>query len=216
MDGNLGKEDMSENVPNVCTHREVMRSLGYDIPEPVVKKNKSVWGLLVDEFPCPPQLQHAIWAARILRNMNKECGYPGIDWTCECEKCSYGLAMEINNNHMNMCEMKLDDKDTSAVQSYSPVCTKMLRAICSGVEELSMDSQRLAPTQGVNPSGAPYPFMHLFLSEAESGTRSGPQTPFITAVFTGEEDEDMPMPPRVMWVRAKSIVPTHLSFKRVV
>ena len=44
MDGNLGKEDMSENVPNVRTHREVMRSLGYEIPEPVAKKKQECMG----------------------------------------------------------------------------------------------------------------------------------------------------------------------------
>ena len=62
MDVNSGKEDISEIIPNVRTHREVMSSLGYDILEPVPKKPRTAWELLVDEFPCPPQLQHAVWA----------------------------------------------------------------------------------------------------------------------------------------------------------
>ena len=102
-----------------------------------------------------------------------------------------------------------------------PVCTTTLRAICSGADELSSDSLRLAPAQGLTPpwttiGGAPYPFVHLFESEAVADTRAGPQTPFIPAMFTEEEDEEIPLPPRVMWLRAKSIDPTRLSFKRMV
>ena len=56
----------------------------------------------------------------------------------------------------------------------------------------------------------------FILSEADADTRTGPQTPFIPAMFTEEEDEEIPLPPRVMWLRAKSIDPTYLSFKHVV
>ena len=67
-----GVEECEETVRGTSTHVEVMRRMRYEPSLPVTKKTKTNWDMLVDEFPCPVDIQHSVWAARILRNFKKD------------------------------------------------------------------------------------------------------------------------------------------------
>ena len=85
-----------------CLHSEVMRRMGFEPPLPVAKKAKTHWETLVDEFPCPSDIQHLVWATRILRNMQQDCGYPRLDWSCDCTKCDEGIDFEQSEMYIYM------------------------------------------------------------------------------------------------------------------
>ena len=75
-------------------HRQIMEQLGYDTYFPPVKRAKSIWELLLEQFPCSPKYQHTVWAARIRRQFKQECGLPYF-WECECMKFEATTAAEI-------------------------------------------------------------------------------------------------------------------------
>ena len=57
--------------------------------------------------------------------------------------------------------------------------------------------------------------MHLYLTKVEIAQHNGLTAPFTKALYMGEEDKNA-LPPRTMWLIARSIDPTYLSFKNVV
>jgi len=52
------EEECKETVRGTSAHSEVMRRMGYEPSLPVTKKTKTNWDMLVDEFPCPVDIQH--------------------------------------------------------------------------------------------------------------------------------------------------------------
>ena len=55
-------------------------------------------------------------------------------------------------------------------------------------------------------------FIHLFVDEDTVDDPDAPKTPFCTAVGVISGRFVAPRP-RLMWIRAKGLEPTHLSFK---
>ena len=51
MDYDGGVEESKQSLATGRTHTEIMRSLGYDPPEPEQKKPKTVWQQMVENFP---------------------------------------------------------------------------------------------------------------------------------------------------------------------
>ena len=77
------------------THAEKMSAIGFEAPQHLPKRFKTAWDQLVTDFPCPPELQHKVWAQRIKRMFAQDCGFP-IDWRCGCEKCETAIATELS------------------------------------------------------------------------------------------------------------------------
>ena len=77
------------------THAQIMSDIGFETPAPIPKWFKSVWDHIVHNFPCPLELQHRVWAARISRMFADDCGFP-VDWRCDCNKCVSGVSNELN------------------------------------------------------------------------------------------------------------------------
>ena len=67
------------NQQRVRSHTEIMSALGYTTPAPIPKRFRTAWDQLVHNFPCPPEIQHRMWAARIRRTFMEDCGFP-VDW----------------------------------------------------------------------------------------------------------------------------------------
>ena len=217
-----GVEDTKQSLATGRTHTEIMRSLGYDPPEPEQKKPKTVWQQMIENFPCPPEQQHAMWAARIIRNFRIDCGFPRNDWGCDCDKCSRGIDGELaeSYSHLHASEngeftLPMDGACCKEwVQGCSPTAVRDLREISAGVDEFSIPCERipLVNTQTVGPG---VNFIHLFLREQQARQNQGPETPFTTAIL-GDIEEVNAFAPRVMWLRARTIDPTYLSFRQVV
>ena len=117
------------------THTEIMRELGYETPDPVPKRFRHAWDHLVSEFPCPSELQHRLWAVRIKRMFEEDCGFP-VDWTCECRKCVAGTSAEICNFYEaangNDCSI-FDNMDVEEWEGSS-VDTLEIRRVTQGEE----------------------------------------------------------------------------------
>ena len=100
-------EIMAESTGKVIraprTHAQIMESLGYEAPSRPVKNPKGIWDCLLESFPCPPEMQHMIWANRIKRLFKRDCGMP-TDWDCECDKCEAALAHDVSAYHEAMNE----------------------------------------------------------------------------------------------------------------
>ena len=96
----------------------------------------------------------------------------------------------------------------------SPTAVRDLREISAGVDEFSNPCVRnpLVNTQAVGPG---VNFIHLFLREQQARQNQGPETPFSIAIL-GDIEEVNAFAPRVMWLRARTIDPTYLSFRQVV
>ena len=60
----IGTEDR-KTITRARRHSEIMRELGYETPAPMPKRFRNTWDHLVRVFPCPPELQHRVWAARV-------------------------------------------------------------------------------------------------------------------------------------------------------
>ena len=57
-----------------------------------------------------------------------------------------------------------------------------------------------------------YGYVHVFTELSHVSAVDGPHTPFLT--FLNVEDIEVPSnATRTMWIRAKTVVPTHLSFR---
>ena len=65
------------------THTEIMSDQGFETPAPMPKRFRNAWEHLVGIFPCPPELQHRLWAARVKRMFQGDRGFL-VDWMCEC------------------------------------------------------------------------------------------------------------------------------------
>ena len=217
------EEECKETVRGTSAHSEVMRRMGYEPSLPVTKKTKTNWDMLVDEFPCPVHIQHSVWAARILRNLKKDCGYPRLDSLCDCTKCIVGIDFEQSEmskymEHPRNCRCSDPlDADTMLTGLASPCPILQIRPICSGVDGFLDAKERLEPMQSIPiaTNTTTVNAVHLYLTETEVTQQYGPTTPFQTTLYMGEEDINA-LPPRTMWLRARSIDPTYLSFKNVV
>ena len=60
----LGTEDRKDTT-RARTRTEIMSELGFETPAPMPKRFRNAWDHLVSVCPCPPELQHRVWAARI-------------------------------------------------------------------------------------------------------------------------------------------------------
>ena len=100
------------------------------------------------------------------------------------------------------------------VSKDAPTAVRYLREISAGVDQFSIPCERipLVNTQTVGPG---VNFIHLFLREQQARQNQGPETPFTTAIL-GEIEEVNAFARRVMWLRARTIDPTYLSFRQVV
>ena len=175
--------DTSERQKILSSHVEKMAALGYVMPKPI-KRPKTLWDELREEFPCDPVIQHRVWASRIRRMFQKDCGF---------------------NEH--------EDARTYVDEAETTVDTRELRRICAGGEQCEsvIDTEVVNGATAI-PFG--YGWVHLFLSAEEAiGNNTGPSTPFITALNMHEVPAS-PFVPRQMWIRSKSITPTYLSFKK--
>ena len=212
-DGSITAE-YKGNVKTERSHADKMRSLGYETPAPIPKRFKTAWAQLVENFPCPPEVQHKMWACRIQRMFNEDCGFPA-DWKCECQKCVRATSDEITGFYESvseMCECKFPyhyplDDDPMATNAVDTVC---LQRVTAGVLK---DVPRTYLTGEEDWEGGEgiIRFAHLYADE-ESARADDMSTPFTTVVgvFNGRVLRPRP---RLMWVRAKHIEPTHLSFK---
>ena len=209
-------------MTKVRTHTEIMQSLGYKPPLPEQKKTKTVWQEMVDIFPCAPEQQHAMWAARIIRNLKNDCGFPRNYWGCDCVKCTTGIDRELvgSYSHLHSSEngeltLPMDTVFYEGwVQECSPNAVRDLREISAGVDEFSVPCERI-PLVNVQAVGLGVNFIHLFLSEEQAAPHQGPKTPFTTAML-GDMEELKAFAPQFMWLRARMIDPTYLSFRHVI
>ena len=206
------EEKCSGKVPR--SHKEIMESMGYEQDFPPNKRNKTVWEELLAEFPCPPELQHQVWANRIKRLFRKDCGL-FASWDCECLKCTTALAEEIHLYHTiesaseSMLPIEpMDTVDTVPVLKESLMTTVDLRSVGSAYEPVL--GRKNTNNEDVN--GVFSGHVHLFLDQNHVGATDGPHTPFLTVLRMTEGERPI-QPPREMWLRAKTIVPEHLSFK---
>ena len=196
------------------THAQIMSDMGFETPTPVPKRFKSAWDHLVHNFPCPPEIQHRVWAARIRRMFADDCGFP-VDWRCDCNKCVAGISNELN--------MYVDAFNTTSFKQYSdmdiesmekmgtPVDTLSIRRVCMGVDKDIPRTYLNGEEALEGGDNVVIRFVHLFLNDEQLETTDEPGTPFTTAVgvLNGQRSRHRP---RVMWIRARRLVPTHLSF----
>ena len=80
---------------STSTHAERIRGSSFKTPAPVPKRFESAWDHLIQNFPCPPELQHRVWASTIRRMFAEDCGFP-VYWTCDCNKCVKGISNELS------------------------------------------------------------------------------------------------------------------------
>ena len=194
------------------THAEIMRELGYETPDPIPKRFRNAWDHLVSVFPCPSELQHRLWAVRIKRMFEEDCGFP-VDWTCECRKCMAGTSAEICNFYEaangNDCSI-FDNMDVEEWEGSS-VDTLEIRRVTRG-EEVDIPRTRYQGDEvWEGNDNAVIRYVHLFLDEERLENSEFPGTPFTTAVgvLNGGIRRHRP---RLMWVRARRLVPTQLFF----
>ena len=76
--------DSSETRITMSSHAEKMAALEYNMPEPS-RRPKTLWDELREEFACDPLIQHCVWAARVKRMFQKDCGF-NPDLNCDCDK----------------------------------------------------------------------------------------------------------------------------------
>jgi hypothetical protein len=207
--------DTSERQNILRSHVEKMAALGYVMPEQS-KRQKTLWDELREEFPCDPVIQHRVWASRIRRMYQKDCGF-NPDWDCECDKCESSLAEELLLFHDSIntegVSYEHEDARNYEHEAATIVDSGELRRICSGGEHCDsvIDAEVV---NGVTAIPIGYGWVHLFLSAEEVvGINTGPSTPFITALNMPEVPAS-PFVPRKMWLRSRSITPTYLSFKK--
>ena len=195
------------------SHQQIMASLGYETPAPVVKRTKSAWEDLVEAYPCPPEYQHKVWANRIKRLYRLDCGLIS-DWDCECLKCESALADEVYGYHVIECNMQTVDADEE-MDKVAASFTKEdranpvdLRAISCGYAPGPVIYRPVDEVGSAVFSG----HVHLFREQSHVGATDGPHTPFLTILSINDYAEPIKQP-RVMWVRAKTVEPVHFSFK---
>ena len=213
----LPSEIMADSTGKVVraprTHAQIMESLGYEAPSRPVKKPKGIWDCLLESFPCPPEVQHMMWANRIKRLFKRDCGMP-TDWDCECDKCEAALAQDVSAYHEAMNELHEELGVFGGLEVYDlPVPTIELRGVCSGMETSEADTYRVeVPPTVLNVPVIPPGYVHLFRIQEHVHDDQGPHTPFLT-ILRDLTSPDGPNPPRKMWVFPKTIVPEFLSFK---
>ena len=193
------------------THAEKMRAIGIEPPEHVPKRFKTAWDQLVHDFPCSSELQHKVWDRKIKRMFARDCGFP-VDWKCGCLKCETAVATELSLFEEAVChdnDRKLPAERSSIVDGT--LDTLSLRGATMGVEVVVPRSYYHGPEvwQGNDPV---VNFIHLFVDEDTDNDPDAPKTPFCTAVGVISGRFVAPRP-RLMWIRAKGLEPTHLSFK---
>ena len=90
------------------------------------------------------------------------------------------------------------------------------RNTSSGVEAGHLDNYRIKGPSTIAPTPIPlYGYVHFFKDQSLVNAVDGPHTPFMT-FLSGMAIDAFPNerePPRVMWVRAKAVEPTYLSFR---
>ena len=215
--GSSTKQDTTTSESRPRTHTQIMEQLGYGTYIPPVKKAKNTWEMLLEQFPCPPEYQHKVWAARIHRQFKQDCGLPYF-WECECMKCEATTASEICTYEGAIALSMLNTLSTVQSPLFATDEEGMnpldFRAVCSGVDEVeAAGSYRTnSPFGNVSPVVL-FGYVHLFTELADvNPVDGGPRTPFMTTVNV-DEIPDGPLPPRIMWVRAKAVTPTYLSFR---
>ena len=157
----------------------------------------------MEEFPCPSELQHKIWAGRIARQFRNDCSFT-TDWDCECNKCESALAEEITAYHVLESEsLKEELGMMSDVANYEPVLKFIdYRNACTADEPALYRNE----TDHATGPMMPYGYVHVFTELSHVSAVDGPHTPFLT--FLNAEDIEVPLnSPRTMWVRAKTVVP---------
>ena len=191
-----------------------MTDLGYEMPV-LTKRPKSLWAQLRDEFPFDPVLQHRVWAFRIKRLFQRDCGF-NPDWNCECEKCESHLAEELLLYDTSMGiirEVGIHKESTDMPEIAEELVASVdLRNICEGIDDSRLQSNAAlytGPTTIPNVIG----WVHLFLTLEEVGNPHGPTTPFITPLNMNDAPLSNYVPWK-MWMRSRSITPTYLSFRR--
>ena len=86
------------------------------------------------------------------------------------------------------------------------------RAVCGGDEMEDESSYRMSsPLGNIGPVGPPE-YAQLFLEMAHVNPVDGPCSPFMK-VLNVDDIPDGPLPPCIMWVWAKAVTPTYLSFR---
>ena len=201
--------DVDYTVNTRRSHSEIMASLGYETPAPLPKKTKTMWEEFVEQFPCPSELQHKVWAGRIARQFRNDCGF-AYDWDCECNKCESTLAEEITAYHVLQAACSEEELDTMTDVPDDELAMSFIdyRNACTADEPAPYRIETVNATVTM----PPYGYVHVFTELSHVSAVDGPHTPFLT--FLNVEDIEVPLQaPRTMWVRAKTVVPTHLSFK---
>ena len=185
--------------------------MGYETPMPLIKRLKTDWELLVDACTCPPHFQHQMWAHRIRRLYEMDCGLPYYRCECICNKCEKTRQDEVTIYH----SISNDNADghgsfvdgNQGAHSFEPMNPLEFRNTSSGVEAGHLDKY---------PTPIPvYGYVHVFKDQSLVNAVDGPHTPFMT-FLSGMAIDAFPNerePPRVMWVRAKAVEPTYLSFR---
>ena len=223
-------DDMDTNQPapidescskvEESTHAQTMKKMGYETPMPLIKRLKTDWELLVDACPCPPHFQHQMWAHRIRRLYEMDCGLPYYRCECICNKCEKTRQDEVTIYH----SISNDNADghgsfvdgNQGAHSFEPMNPLEFRNTSSGVEAGHLDNYRIKGPPTMAPTPLPvYGYVHLFKEQSLLNAVDGPHTPFMT-FLSGMAIDAFPNerePPRVMWVRAKAVEPTYLSFR---
>ena len=206
----------TENQQRVRSHTEIMAALGYTTPAPIPKRFRTAWDQLVHDFPCPPEIQHRMWAARIKRMFMEDCGFP-VDWRCDCKKCTAGISTEINmfhnataENNIEVC-VEMDINYPEWTESESWIGTVFLRGITMGTDSISPRTYLKGEEVWEGGDDPIIRYVHLFLDEDHLESSEYPGTPFTTAVdvMNGGKPRHRP---RLMWVRARRLIPTQLFF----
>ena len=66
------------------THAEKMRAIGIEPPEHVPKRFKTAWDQLVNDFPCPPELQQGVGSENKMHVCKRLRVSRGLEvWVCE-------------------------------------------------------------------------------------------------------------------------------------
>ena len=129
--------------------------------------------------------------------------------TTASEICTYEGAIALSMlNTLSTVQSPLFATDEEGMNPLD------FRAVCSGVDEVeAAGSYRTnSPFGNVSPVVL-FGYVHLFTELADvNPVDGGPRTPFMTTVNV-DEIPDGPLPPRIMWVRAKAVTPTYLSFR---
>ena len=198
-------------------HAKTMQRMGFDTPSPPQKRLKTCWDMLVEAFPCPPEYQHRVWAERIRRQFRDNCGLPYYWLTCECMKCERIQNEELKNYQTILFEctdsLNVRAGEVNESSNRQPLSQVEIRKACFGAESDELDTYRMeGPARAQTPPLPNFGYVHLFLEQAHVGT-ADPHTPFMTHLSGMDAFPIEREHPRVMWVRAKSVTPTYLSFR---